>query len=506
MGSSGVEKRLTPNVIGYLVLCVAAVLMLAPDRAHLLDHFPHHDEALAIFLGRAVWAGQACDGVCAQHTGSVFVHPALAALGDDWKGLYGARLVSVGCGLVLLAAVIATGWLLMGPTGGWLSGALLLVQAPFLYVSRMALYDVVAASFLGIGVAALVAADRYRMGSWAGAWLLLAALSLLGAGLAKYVAAMFLLVALVVVLWRFRVVHSLCFVLPVAVLGGLYLWEVAPLLADVMNQAHHVVARGQAGFARGDVAFMLLQWLRWPFVLAALAFVPLVRTRADGARPARSAGDGRPADPGRTLWVIMIAAALLVPLAHLATGAVQGLNKNVVLSLVVLAPVSAYGLLRLSRSFNLDRGVNVQWAVVTLVLTALAWGGLQQRTWLEHQYPDLSPAVAELRPLVTPQTVIMTDTDALLRYVLADRLRPDQVVLTYWTDVDGVGGEAGAQRFVAGQHADYVLLDGYYGQAEQHERLKLAMGDHYRLRRRWPMHLSWGERNVELYEREGVTE
>jgi hypothetical protein len=483
--------------MGGVGLCVAALLLLAPDRTHLLDHFLHHDEALAIFLGRAAMEGQPCGGACAQHTGSVLIHPLLAAWGDDRGGLYGARLVSVEFGLLLLITVVATGWLLMGPVGGWLAGAILLVQAPFLYVSRMALYDIVAAASLGLAVAALVAAECDRAGRGACGSLLVAAVALVAAALAKYVAALFLPAALAVVVWRFRLRQSLlCFVLPVAALGGWYLWQAAPLLGDAIQQARHVTSRGQAGFGLAAVAAMLAHWLRWPLVLALAAFIPAGRLSAGG--------DAQNA-PHRGVWLLLILSAMVIPLLHLATGAVQGLNKNVVLSLVLLAPVAACGLLRLSRPFHLARAVNAQWLVIMLVLAALAWGGLRQKAWLEHQYPDLSPVLGELQPLVGAGMVLMTDTDALFRYALEDQLAPEQVVLTYWVGVEGLTGEAGAVRFVEAQRPDYIVLDGYYGQAAQHERLKAAMGSQYQLRRRWALRLSWGERTVELYERKGAT-
>ncbi|MBI3621564.1 MAG: phospholipid carrier-dependent glycosyltransferase [Nitrospirae bacterium] len=487
------------------LVIMLGVWLLAPDPSHLLNHFPHHDEALAILLGRAVLAGQSCDGACAQHTGSVLIHPVAAAFGDRWDGLYGARLISVGFGLAALAAVIMTGRLLIGPMGGWLAGALLLTQGPFLYVSRMALYDVVAAAWLAVAMMALVAAEQHR-GRWsAGIWLVAAAVSLVGASMAKYVTVWAVPVAFVIVLWRFRLVQALTwFVAPVVLLGGWYVWSVMPWLPDVMGQARGVTGRGQTGFSVPDIIGMLFHWFCWPAVFAAVG-VALASTPLPG-RPQEPAASGRIKSPPRGVWWVLILAALQIPLIHLGTGAVQGLNKNVVQSLVLLAPVAAYGLLRVTQPFHLPRAVNAQWVVIVALVGALAWGGWRERQWLEHQYPDLTPVGEDLRQAVTPTTVIMTDTDALWRYLMADRLRPDQVVLTYWVDVDGTGGETGAQRFVEAGRANFVLLDGYYGQPDQHERLKEAMGDRYRLRRQWPMRLSWGERTVELYERKGVTE
>jgi hypothetical protein len=489
------------SVLGWCGMTVAAVWLLAPVPFSLLNHFPHHDEALAILLGRAVLMGQPCDGACAQHTGSVLMHPVVAALGDRWDGLFGARLVSVGWGVIALIAVTLTGRWLIGAAGGWLAGAWLLVQGPFLYVSRMALYDVVAAAWLAVAMMALVAAERNRTEGAVGGWLVVAAVSLVGASLAKYVTALYLLIAVLFVLWRFRPLQALgWFVTPIVLLGGSYLWVVTPWLPDIMGQARGVTQRGQAGFDLADIAGMLWHWLHWP-VLFAAAGVALA-----SSRPPLPGETGPAGVQPRGGWWVFLLAALPIPLIHLGTGAVQGLNKNVVQPLVVLAPLAAYGMLRLTQPFHLPRAVNAQWAVVTVVLMAFAWGGLHQRAWLEHQYPDFSPVVEELRPLMTPQTVIMTDTDALLRYLMADHLRPDQIVLAYWVDVDGVGGEDGAERFVARQRADYVMLDGYYGQPGQHDRLRQAMGDHYRLRRQWPLQMSWGVRNVELYERKGVTE
>jgi hypothetical protein len=286
----------------------------------------------------------------------------------------------------------------------------------------------------------------------------------------------------------------------VVLLGGWYLWSVMPWFSDVMGQARGVTGRGQAGFDLAEIAGMLIRWLCWPALLAAVGIALAV------TRPLGPVAPGQPGSQPRGLWWLLVLAALPVPLIHLGTGAVQGLNKNVVQPLVLLAPVASYGLLRLTQPFHLPRAVNAQGVVIVALVGALAWGGWRERQWLEHQYPDLTPVVEELRQVVTPTTVIMTDTDALLRYLMADRLQPEQMVLTYWADVDGVGGEAGAQRFAAEQRAEYVLLDGYYGRPDQHERLKAAMGNHYRLRRQWPMRMSWGERSVELYERKGVTE
>jgi hypothetical protein len=483
------------------LIAAVGLLLLAPDPSHLLNHFPHHDEALAILLGRAVLAGQPCDGTCAQHTGSVMIHPVLAALGDRWGGLYGARLISVSCGVVLLAAVTMTGRWLIGPAGGWLAGVLLLVQAPFLYVSRMTLYDVVAAAWLGVAIMALVGAERNRDHGSAGAWLAVAAVSLVGASLAKYVTVWAVPVALAIVVWRFRLVQSLVwFVTPVVLLGGWYLWAVWPLLSDVMGQARGVTGRGQSGFALAEIAGMLAHWLRWP-VLLAVAGIALA-----ASQPAAAGVDEQAGRRARRLWWLLVLAALPVPLIHLGTGAVQGLNKNVVQPLVVLAPVASYGLLRLTEPFHLRRAVNAQWLVIVAVVGLLAWGGWRERQWLEHQYPDLAPVVEELGPLVTPQTVVMADADAIFHYLLQDQLISGQVVRSYWWNFDGFYGEAGAVRFVEAQRPEYIVLDGYYGQSDQHERLKAAMGDQYRLRRQWPMKMSWGERTVELYERKGVTE
>jgi MFS family permease len=488
------------------MVAMFVIVQAVPSR--LLNYALHHDEALSIYLGRAALQRAPCDGACAQHTGSVMMQPMMAAAGDRWGGLFGARLVSVGFGVLLLVMVAATGWQVMGAAGGLLSGALLLAQAPFLYVSRMALYDVVSTAWLAAATMCLVAAERQRKQAVAGWWLLGGALSLAAACLAKYVTAIYLLPALAIVLWRWPLRQALiCFVAPLAVLGGWYvssaLW---PVLPDVLAQLHNVASRGQATFDWIEIVEMLIRWLIWPavFAMAALGLSGKSSVTSDGHRP-RAPVAGLDRQPAGGFWVVLIAMAFIMPVVHLATGSVQGLNKNVVQSLLFLSPAAAFGFWSISRAFHIKRGVNAQGIVIGLVLLLMFAGGLRNRAWLERQYPDLGPVVAELRQLVTPQTVVMTDTDALFRYALEDRLPPAQVVLTYWVDIEGMSGELGAVRFVEAQRPDYVVLDGYYGQAAQHERLKQAMGANYQLRRQWPMRMSWGERTVELYERKGVT-
>ena len=499
--------RFASQRVGLLILMVAMFVIVQAVPSRLLNHALHHDEALSIHLGRAALQHAPCDGACAQHTGSVMMQPMMAAAGDRWGGLFGARLVSVGFGVLLLIMVAATGWQVMGAAGGLLGGVLLLAQAPFLYVSRMALYDVVSTAWLAAAVMCLVTAERRRTQAVAGWWLLGGALSLAAACLAKYVTAIYLLPALAIVLWRWRLRQGLvCFVAPLAVLGWWYassaLW---PVLPDVLAQLRNVASRGQATFQWIEITEMLIRWLIWPAVLAAAALGLSGRSSmaSDGKEP-RTPAAGLDRQPARGFWVVLIALASIVPVVHLATGSVQGLNKNVVQSLLFLSPAAAFGLWSICRAFRIERGINAQGIVIGLVLLLMFAGGLRNRAWLERQYPDLSPVVAELAPLVGPRTVVMTDTDALFRYALEARLPPERVVLTYWVDFEGAGGEAGAVRFVEAQHPDYVVLDGYYGQAAQHERLKQAMGANYQLRRQWPMRMSWGERTVELYERKGV--
>ena len=488
-------------VVGLLLL--GGALLLAPGRSQLMNHFMHHDEALSILLGRAVLDGQSCDGACAQHTGSVLLHPVLAAMGDRWAGLYGARVMSVLCGITLLLAVIVVGSRLAGRMTGLLAGAIILVQGPFLYVARMGLYDVVAASCLAVAVACLVVADQKRSSPVAIGWLTLAALGLLAAALAKYVTALYLPVALVYVVWRFRRLPALVsFTLPIVALGGWYLWSaLMPVWPSVVRQLGQVSARGQTDFGLGDLLVMLGRWLIWP---ACFAMAGLYLSSRAGQSRAQPSPEGVMAEPSPVTWAVLILLALPIPLAHLVTGSVQGLNKNVVQPLIFLAPAAAHGLLQLTRPFHMRRVINAQWAVIGLVLLAMAGGAVRERTWLEHQYPNLEPVVSELRQLVNSETIVMTDTDALYRYALAGRLPDDQVVLTYWVGYKGKRGEAGAEYFVKEQQPDYIVLDGYYGHVARHQRLQAAMGEHYQLRHRWPLDLSWGRRAVDLYERKGA--
>jgi hypothetical protein len=191
-------------------------------------------------------------------------------------------------------------------------------------------------------------------------------------------------------------------------------------------------------------------------------------------------------------------------MAHLLTGGVQGLNKNVVQSLIVLAPLGAFGLLELTRPIGLVAGVHVRWAVIGLIVFLMLPGAVRNRTWLEQQYPDLTPVVSELHQLISVDSVVMADTDALYEYLLSDTLSSGRIVLTYWVDYQQATGEAGAVRYLEDRGPDLVVLDGYYGEPDRHRRLRAAMGTGYDLRRQWPLELSWGRRTVELYERKGA--
>jgi hypothetical protein len=480
-----------PSAASYLVRHsrhLVIVLLLAElffQAARIDFNSLRYDEAQAILIGRDVLRGGPCPD-CAQHTGSVYLQPVLAAVAYDRfgpaLGHWGARAVSIVFGLIMTVTVYGVGQLLFGTPIGLLGAVLLTLQAPMLYVTRVGLYD--SASTMCLGVAVFCLTRAYTKPARSGAVLFLGGLALGLAALIKFVTAVYLPIGLVLVLWLFGWRRWSVWFLPglALVLGWGALVDVVPRLAVLGNMSESTVALGQAGFTRGEIGQILSRWLLWMALLALLGWI----------------------DKGTRLNVALLCVlALPQPLLHLATGAEQGLHKNIVQSLFFLAPAAAVGVRNTFRDMlRVPRAVDLQPFGYGLLILLMGIFMMKDLRWLEHQYPNTDPAVAYLHDQMGPNSVLMAEESYIYYLYLESNLSLERLYGTYYMDYRNTRGEEAMKRFVRDGVADFIVLS-WYATPDRDRDLVSVMGGRYQQVFEYDGGVSWGTRRVQIFRRVG---
>ena len=454
-------RRSTLWILGLLVLWLAVTV------ARLDYNSVFHDEAFHILLGRQLLAGEACPG-CAYATGSVWIHPVVAATADALGGLAGARAVNVAFALGLALVVIRTTRLLFPGGHDVVAAVVFLFAGQTLYLAKLATYDMIAAFFLGASFHFLVRAEHAAKPSGRDALLLAAAVTLFLACITKYLVPVFVpfFAVYAVVRHGFRR-SALLFVLPLAVLLAGYAGVLYPTREALLG------TMGSSRVATQVPRAVLLDWtFRWialPYVLAIFGcFHPTGRRRA--------------------VW--LIALSLPIILLHVVTGAEQSVNKNVLLTIVLLAPAIALGVDQLARTFSLGRlGGAARDFYLGAVLAVFGSYGIHHMRWLERQYPDMTPVIEFLRTAGFDGMAVGINSsygDAVYVYELGDRFPNAHFFYL-------AGGEARPYLDGTGRAtADFLVFDGYYGKQHPLSDYAERLDGKYDTLREFTIDLAWG--------------
>lgn len=434
------------------------------------------DEAYHITMGRELLAGDPCPG-CPFATGSPWIHPTLAGLGDLVGGIHGARVVSLLFGLMLTAVVYLTASILLEPRFGLVAAILFTFTGQTMYLSKLATYDMTAAFPLGASfclfvIAARVESERHRRFA-----ILFGSIALFIAGITKYLLPVFMpalgLYVLLTQGWKRTILWC---VLPIAVLGGLYLAfdQFAPgtIVAGQVKTYRDITVPLKTVFERA------FRWIAFVLLLAVFG----VFHERHGKKAA-----------------MLIALGAPIILLHLVTRAEQGVNKNMIFALIFLVPAAALGVDQLAKIFSTgtrSRGVRVFFSAAILLIY---WAyGLFNLHWLEKQYPDVSPVIEFFdRNGFDGMTVAMNGWDGVIyEYTLADRFpRARWVNLR---DVDAA--EVPDPHFIA--HVDYVVCeDLYYGMITPCRQWQAYIDRDFVLLRTYAIQHSWGYTDAVIYGR-----
>lgn len=466
------------------IILLAAVFAaeFAFQSSHLDFNSLRFDESQAIFMGRHVLGGTWCSS-CEQHTGSVYIHPVLTALGHDgladWFGHWGGRMVSVFFGLVTTLLVYGTARYLFDRWVGLIAAVILALQAPFLYISKVGLYDIVSTTFLALSAFSIVLAGKQPRSR---PFALMAAGIALGLGaVAKYATAVYVPVGLLLVGGWLGSRALVWFVPALGLVLGYFGWiEIWPHREMLGAMATSTVALGQIAYTRADIFALLVQWLIWIFALSLTGFLDRERRAAVG---------------------VLFLLAFVQPLTHLISGGEQALHKNLVQSMFFLAPAAGVGIKKtINQLFRVPGSADLRWLGHGFLIVLLGLIMIRDLSWLERQYPNTDPAVAYLSERVTPQNVIFAEEEAIFGVYLDKKISWDRLFGTYHLDYNGSTGLSAMKEFVRDGIPDYIVFTGY-GTAAQNAEIAEEMGDQYRLGLEYDGGVSWGKRMVHVYER-----
>jgi len=463
--------------IHYLLLAGVLVYGLVLSLARIDYNSVFVDEAYHIVMGHQLAAGEYCPG-CPAHTGSVMTWPLFASYGDGAFGLYGARLLNVIFGLLVTVCIYFAARMLTGKDIGLLAAAIFMLSGQALYLMKLATYDMTAVLFLAGALLMTVAAHKVDSPAWEAAALVTASVLLCLAAITKYLLPVYIPVFIVYVSLRHGAMKSALFALaPVTVFMTLFFWFTPyPPNPQVLYQIEN--ARDVSRMPLITIFDWTFRWLSLAYLLAAFGLFH---------------------ERHRRLAALLILASTPILLIHIVTRAEVSVNKNVIFSLLFLAPAGALGIDHISHLFSMRETSRAVKVFFTVSVIAVVWVyGINNLRWLEKQHPDVTPVIEFLRHEgFDGMTVATNGWDGVMyEYALKAEYpgaRFDHI--TWFITGDG------ESRSLDGR-VDFVICeDDYYGKHYPSERFQDILDGDCTLLEDFEIHHSWGETHALVFGR-----
>jgi hypothetical protein len=439
---AGANEPLRSRTFAFYVLAAAIGISLGVSvwlRLQLNFNAAYVDEADYLFVGRMLWLGKPWPTHTYIFSSDLPLY--LLGLGDQLGGLIGGRVISGLCGLVSLYSFYRAVLLLFNDRQVALLAVLLLgIQAPHLFISKFATYDVICLAFfataLWLFIAACVGQGKsvLLLGSGAGLTFFLAMMS-------KYIVVVYCPLLFVAALLCRRQV-AWVFALLVTLLSVAY---VGYYRADLAVLYHSQIAAAHAANATYGEILEIAAWYLAPLsLLWAWAFYRSWTRPEFRSSPAM-------------LGLFLVFAVPLIGY-HLKSRDMISMYKHMVYGAVFLCPVGALLLCDLLRQCTFPR---LSVGIVSCLLLAMTAAGFLQVKEMERAYPDHRPVLSWLVPRVDAQTTILSEDPYLFRHALFPTVRNGRMFEMTWFDnnMDGRGTAQDVIDAVWDGKFDYVYLN-----------------------------------------------
>ncbi len=450
-----------------LWLPAAIVLWIVLTATRLDYNTVYHDEAFHILLGRQLLAGDPCPG-CAFATGSAWIHPIVAALGDSLGGLAGARAMNMVFALGLAFVIFRTTRLLFGGAYGATAAVVFLFSGQTLYLSKLASYDMIAAFFLGLSFMLLLEARAAPRPASRRGLLLAGAVTLFLASITKYLVPVFVPLLLLWVFRRHGPRRALAwFLMPLALLAAGYAWALYPEREALLGTMGASSVATQV--PRSTLIDWTFRWIALPLLAAVFGCFHAARRR--------------------TAWRLIVLSSPII-LLHLVTGAEQSVNKNVILALVFLSPAVALGIDHLAYIFSMGGFSRTAHSFyLGAVLVVFGVYGMYHMRWLERQYPDMTPVVEFFTQNGFDGMRVGINSsygDAVYLYSLGDTFPGAEWFYVAEADQSRLRD---VEEF---RNADFLVFDEYYGERHPLEDYRDRLSEDFAVLGEWQIELAWG--------------
>jgi len=435
------------------------------------------DEAYHITMGHQLLRGEPCSG-CPYATGSVSIHPVIAAYGDSIAGIYGARVVNIIFGLGLTVIIYLTARLLFGERLGLITAVLFLCSGQTLYLMKLATYDMIAAFFLGFAFLMIVASEKVGSGKYQNLALVMGTTALFLACVTKYLVPVFIPFLLLYIFIKHGASKTVLYtIIPLAIFTLLYIsFAPYPPPGELVNVVDQVRTDTHIPFR--TLADWTFRWVAMAYLLAVFGLFH--------------------EEKGKTALQLIIFSTPII-IVHLVTQSEQSVNKNMIFSLVFLAPAAALGVDYIGKLFSMRSSSRVVRGFFTVAVLVIFWTyGLFNLRWLEKQYPDVSPVIEYFKENgFDGMTVAMNGWDGVIyTYELGDQYPDAQFIHITQAIKTGNPGHSFHEK------VDFIVCeDLYYGMLYPCEEFHDYIENDYTLLENFTIAHSWGVTDAKIFGR-----
>lgn len=338
---------------------------------------PFFDEGIFITAGvRTLEPTTYRDGFLTWFAGSL-LWPLLAGLGHQVGGLVGTRTVAVLLGGITLAAFSQATRNIFGEKVGFWATLALALSAPFVALTRLGVYDILALPGIALSFWAITELARrdHR------AWLVGAVFAYVLAIFAKYPTGLMIFPLLGTIFFlrgEKATTDGLVFLFLTSAVGLIFFLPAREQIGTFLNW--RLQNRPEFGVSPSVIRFVLLYLSAVPLVLGVAGWLAARERRGLGGLLFFSLG----------IW----------PIYHLLTGDPVGMNKHIVFGFLFAYPLVGVVLHKLW-----EGGRSQLWlrrAAALLLVLGLGGLGLVQVTQSDQSWPDLRAPASALVSLVEP--------------------------------------------------------------------------------------------------------
>jgi hypothetical protein len=370
----------------------------------------YQDEALYLLAGHleiAHWLhGTQIPVFPTYFSGAPVIYPVLGAVADSLGGLAAARILS-------LAFMLGATWLLWavtsrlyGRTAAYFAAALWAVLGPTIRLGAFATFDAMALFLVALATWCATAGRGRRDAT---SWMIAAGCLLALANATKYASALFdpVVIAAAILTGYPRPGGKAAF------RRGALLGACTTVLILVLAEAGRgwyltAVIQTTVGRPSSSTAALVILLSSWDWIgvilVAGLIAVVICVVRTE-------------AIPARMLVILLVSAALLVPVEQARIRTYTSLSKHVDFGAWFAAIAVGYAAERLFRWARPRlASVTLRAGLTGLLIPFAAMGAAQARGF--YSWPDSSRLVVTLRGLVSPQDRILADNSPSLEYYL----------------------------------------------------------------------------------------